>query len=194
MIEHYFRPTYQKYLVDPCSRSIAKYVTPNFITCSAGVTGICTAPLLIYDHISLAATMLLISGFLDTLDGTLARNHYSCTPKGTILDIIFDRMVEASVVIGLFGVNPNERGWCALFMLASILICVTAFLVVGIFAQNASQKSFHYSRGLMERPEAFMFFLAMMILPNWFSNLAILFSILVLLTSFLHCYRFLKNV
>lgn len=62
-------------------------------------------------------------------------------------------------------IAPQERGlWCML-TLGSMLLCITSFLVVGIFTENQSQKSFHYSPGLMKRAEAFSFFIAMMIWP-----------------------------
>lgn len=69
-----------------------------------------------------------------------------------------DRVVEFVVVLALWFVAPQQRGlWC-LLMLGSMLLCITSFLVVGIFSENQSQKSFHYSSGLMERAEAFSFF------------------------------------
>lgn len=46
---------------------------------------------------------------------------------GTILDIIFDRIVEFAIIFGLFTVDPVHRAGIALFMLGSILICVTSF-------------------------------------------------------------------
>ena len=69
---------------------------------------------------------------------------------------------------------------------------MTSFLVVGIFSENKSQKGFHYSPGLMERPEAFLFFAMMMLLPTLFSALALLFTFLVFLTAGLRVLEF-KN-
>jgi hypothetical protein len=81
-------------------------------------------------------------------------------------------------------------GIFSLLMLGSILICVTSFLVVGIFLENTSQKSFYYSPGLIERAEAFLFFVLMILFSKAFSILAVIFSILVFLTAALRLYQF----
>ncbi len=94
-----------------------------------------------------------------------------------------DRVVEILIVLALFIVDPLNRGGACLGMLASMLLCIITFLVVGVFTKNNSQKIFHYSGGLMERAEAFIFFLAMMIWPSYFLALSYTFSILVLMTT-----------
>jgi hypothetical protein len=93
-------------------------------------------------------------------------------------------VVEASVIIALFAVAPESRALPALLMLSCILLCVTSFLVTAIFSENNSEKSFYYSPGLIERPEAFLFFILMMLVPKTFSLLAYLFSALVLWTTY----------
>ena len=102
---------------------------------------------------------------------------------GAVLDIFSDRCVESALVVGFYWLDPIGRGLPAIAMLVSILLCITSFLVVGIFSENESQKSFHYSPGLMERTEAFIFFALMMFLPQWFHLLAWVFAGLVLYTG-----------
>lgn len=61
---------------------------------------------------------------------------------------------------------------------------------------NISEKGFHYSPGLVERAEAFLFFIAMILYPRYFYLLAYLFTVLVFLTSYLpirHFLRFVEN-
>ena len=77
-------------------------------------------------------------------------------------------------------------------ILLANLLCITSFLVVGIFVEQNSNKSFFYHEGLMERAEAFIFFILMMLIPQWFAFLAVVYTILVLLTAFLHL-RFFNN-
>jgi hypothetical protein len=78
-------------------------------------------------------------------------------------------------------------------MLVSIFICVTTFLVVGIFNEKRGEKAFYYSLGLMERPEAFIFFIAMFLFPSWFLVLAVTFSVLVLWTALSRMCEFICN-
>jgi len=150
-------------------------------------------PALLWHQNGLAIFLLIFSGFLDTIDGEVARLQSLSSDIGSMLDIISDRIVEASVIIGLFLVNPSDRGLVSLCMMASILICIASFLVVGIFTQNNSYKRFHYSPGLMERAEAFIFFIAMIMLPSFFSLIGILFCILVLLTAGLRIFQFIRS-
>ena len=79
-------------------------------------------------------------------------------------------------------------------MLGSMLLCITSFLVVGIFVANDSHKSFHYNPGIMERAEAFIFFIAMMLWPSAFVGLAMLFSLLVTLTAIIRLTQFYKQI
>ncbi len=85
--------------------------------------------------------------------------------------------------------DSTQHSLVCLLMLASIALCTNSFLVAGIFNKNHSDKSFHYSPGLMERAEAFIFFILMMALPAQFNLLGYLFVLLVTLTA---CLRLLE--
>ncbi|MBX9620745.1 MAG: CDP-alcohol phosphatidyltransferase family protein [Alphaproteobacteria bacterium] len=192
MIESYVRPIYQKIFCDPLARVLGKSFSPNALTFLGTLVGVVILPALYYDFINMALALLVITGIFDTLDGTVARLFQKDSYLGTVFDIIGDRIVEFSIVLGLFLLSPETRALGCLLMLGSILICVTSFLVIGIFSKNESQKGFHYSPGLMERPEAFLFFAAMMLLPTLFSELAFLFTFLVFLTAVIRVLEF-KN-
>lgn len=184
MLEALTRNTYQKYCVDIIAIQLAKIVNPNFITILAILFGLSVPILLVQNHPDIAILMLLLSGYCDTLDGTVARLQRKTSDFGTTLDIMSDRIIECAVIFGLFMVDPIYRGTTALGMLISMILCITSFLVVGIFTQNSGHKNFHYSPGLMERAEAFIFFIAMILLPNYFEQLGLVFIILVLWTAF----------
>ncbi len=189
MIEHHLRPYYQK-LVNPIAHFLGNRVSANQITCLSGLFGTLVFPALLLHQIALAISLLLLSGYCDTLDGTLARFNHSTSDWGSALDITIDRLVEWVVVFALWSVAPNERGFWCLLMLGSMLLCITSFLVVGIFSANQSQKGFHYSPGLMERAEAFFFFILMMLWPAAFGFLALLFIVLVTLTAIIRLIQF----
>lgn len=192
MIETYLRPIYQYCVVNPIARKIQ--FSPIKITCFSCFTGILVAPALLINLPKIAIVLLLISGFLDTLDGTVARMTDKTSNMGGVLDIVSDRIVELAVMIGLYFVDPSDRALGTLAMLGSCYLCITSFLVVGIFSPNQSEKGFHYSPGLIERTEAFIFFIVMILWPRYFSLLAYLFAGLVLLTSFLHIKAFNRKL
>jgi phosphatidylglycerophosphate synthase len=194
MIETNLRHHYQKLCIDPLLRSpLLRTTHPIAITITSGIIGICVMPLLAFDYPLLALIFLFLSGFFDTLDGSLARHQRKTSQQGAALDIVSDRIVECAILFGLFFVAPESRTLPTFLMLASIFICVTSFLIVGLFTDNHSEKSFHYSPGLIERAEAFIFWGLMILFPSTFHALSYAFSILVLTTATIRMRQFLKN-
>jgi len=191
MIDSTLRRHYQSSLINPLLKlRLTQKLSPLMCTLLALVSGVMTLPLLAMGWGFLAFVALLLSGFFDTLDGSIARHKDLTSDRGAALDICFDRIVEASVIIGLFLVNPAGRGLLCLLMLATTLLCISSFLVVGIFETNRSEKSFHYSVGLMERTEAFLLFALMILIPSLFVPLSALYSLLVLATALIRLTQF----
>jgi len=180
--EGYLRTGYQKLLVDGLAKQLAKYCSANQLTLVGLGLGVASALFLDLHHSLIAISLLLLSGYFDSLDGTVARIQNQSSSIGTVLDIVSDRIVEFAIVLGLFLLNPASRGLMAILMLGSILLCITSFLIVGVFSENEGQKGFYYSPGLMERAEAFIFFIAMILLPSFFTILALVFTGLVTFT------------
>lgn len=193
MLEQSIRNPYQIWLVDPLARWIGFHLSPITITVLSGLVGILFIPFMVVGYTFCAIAVLLVSGYLDTLDGTLARFQKTHSDVGSLLDLMTDRVVEFAAVLGFYLYNPEQHALAALLMLGSMLICITSFLAVGIFTANESHKSFHYSPGLMERAEAFIFFIVMALLPDHFIELAYAFSSLVLLTAIIRIYQFIKQ-
>jgi phosphatidylglycerophosphate synthase len=127
---------------------------------------------------------------LRALAGALARALDQTSELGTVLDIVGDRIVEFLVFVGLWAYAPLMRGGYVLFMLGASYICVTSFLVVSMFSENKSHKTFHYSPGLIERAEAFIFFFLMILFPSFFGLLAFAFGALVFYTAVVRVYGF----
>lgn len=190
MLEFYIRPKLQKVCIDGVAARLVIFISPHFMTFLSVIFGVLVPVFLYFNLVYFAVGALLLSGYCDSLDGTMARLVQSSSEIGAVLDIVCDRAVEFSVVLGLFLVEPGSRALLSIIMLGSILICVSSFLVVGLFVENDSHKSFFYSRGLMERLEAFVFFIAMILLPRWFYFLAMTFSALVFLTAAIRVYDF----
>ncbi len=191
MIDTHFRAPYQKLIIEPLLKTKRlKNTLPNLLTLFALVFGVFCFIFLFFQQKTLSFISLICSGFLDTLDGSLARYLDKSTPFGAVFDIFSDRVVETCIILGLYFFSPDVRALPTLLMLASSYLCVTSFLVVGIFTENSSKKGFHYSPGLIERAEAFIFFSVMICLPITFTPLAYLYSLLVALTATLRLYEF----
>jgi archaetidylinositol phosphate synthase len=192
MLEVYLRPIFQTFFVDPIARRFSHY-SPALITYLACGFGLMVVPALMHNSPGLAVAFLLISGFLDTLDGTVARINNKTSTRGIILDIVSDRMVEVAVLIGLFVMDPSHRGLLTFFMLGSCYLYLTTFLVSDIFSPARAEKGFQYSPGATERAEAFVLFVMMIWMPHYFTTLAWIFTGLVLLSSYNRMNQLLNN-
>jgi phosphatidylglycerophosphate synthase len=87
------------------------------------------------------------------------------TALGGVLDLTFDRIVEAAVLLGLIWQHA-ELQLPAAVVLATWYVNITIFMATGA-ALGAREKLIHYPPGLVERTEAFIFFVALALSPIW---------------------------
>ncbi|NGX31203.1 MAG: Inner membrane protein YnjF [Chlamydiae bacterium] len=192
MIEQFFRKSIQIISIDPLlNRRWFQKINPTTVTIFGFIFGLCAFWSVIVNQSILALCFLLLSGYCDMLDGSLARKTKRVSKIGAMLDLFFDRVVEFLIILGFYFVDPT-RGLACLVMLGSVYLCVTSFFVVGMFSQNDTEKSFYYNPGLIERAEAFIFFGLMIVFPKSFTLLSALFSSLVLLTALIRLFEFIK--
>jgi archaetidylinositol phosphate synthase len=140
------------FIMEPAARALIK-VDPNAISLVslliAGVAAVLiylsyehhTAPLLL-----LAAAAVLASGFLDALDGKVARLAGRAGRKGDFLDHVIDRYADV-LMVGAVAFS----GWCNpyLGMLALIGVLLTSYMGTQAQAVGAGR---HYA-GLLGRAD-----------------------------------------
>jgi len=135
-----------------------------------------------------AAILMIISFFLDALDGILARLA-NPTIFGGILDIFSDRTVEVFIIISLISTNPQKLMWPGIFSLGAIILCLSMFLLIGGIIKeddlDETKKVIYYRHGLMERSETFLFLFFITIFLIFRFLLLWIFAILVFLTAIL---------
>ena len=170
-------------IINFTAKSIAGLgLNSNQVTIMAAVVGVFTGLLIYLDQFIAAIIVLWLSGFLDAIDGAIARLNNKESIWGTVLDITLDRVVEISFIIGLAFRFPEIR-LNLLFMTVSIILSLTVFLTVGAVSEKSRIKSFHYQSGLMERTEGFILFTVFLVLPDFIYGLTILYAVLVLFTA-----------
>ena len=157
-------------------------LTANQITWLAFLIGATSGIFVYLENFWLAGTVLWFSGFLDAVDGSMAREVQNTTSWGTLLDITFDRIVEISFIIGLSLSFPEVRLFF-LLMTCSIILSMTIFLTVGSLSKKEGIKSFYYQAGFAERTEGFLLFTLMLIFPYLIIEIAIFYTIAVLFTA-----------
>ncbi|MFC4712087.1 CDP-alcohol phosphatidyltransferase family protein [Planococcus dechangensis] len=161
---------------------LARGLTADGVTKIAFAIGLSSGVFIYLDQPFWAIFVLWLSGFLDVVDGTMARKTKPSS-WGTLLDISFDRLVEISVILGLAFRFP-ESMWVLLLLSASIIVAMTIFLTVGALSEKQGMKSFYYQAGLAERTEGFILFTLMIAFPAYLTALTLIFIGAQLFTIF----------
>ena len=168
--------------------------TPNQITIAAFILGIAAAALTAFKFNYWALAALLLSGFIDIIDGTVARLKNIQSKKGAFLDIIFDRLVEGFFIIGLAVAYPQHYISYIVFLVL-VVFNFSTFLLAGSLIKNTGEKSMHYDPGIAERTETIICFGFILIFPGYLFYILNVFSLLILITGiirFRNVYKLLK--
>lgn len=179
--------THARKYVNPIIELGAKFLlrlklTPNNVTILALLLGISTSIFLYFDMQIIAVTLLWVSGYLDAVDGAMARRSNSSSSFGTLLDIVSDRIVEVSIVLVL-GLKFVDVRYNLIALTVCILMSMTIFLTVGALSEKKGVKSFYYQAGVAERSEGFIFFSLMILIPSYLGIITNIFSILIIITA-----------
>ena len=167
----------------PAFRSLQSYVAwviylsgirANQATIVACILGITAGVLFARENRVLGIIALGLSGILDAVDGTIAREFETATTLGGVLDLTLDRIVEAVVLLGLIWPHSGLQLPAAV-VLATWYVNITVFMATGA-ALGASEKLIHYPPGLVERTEAFIFFMLLAFAPIWGAYLCFVYA------------------
>ncbi|MFC3211622.1 CDP-alcohol phosphatidyltransferase family protein [Planomicrobium okeanokoites] len=177
--------THARKHVQPMVEKTADYLlkrglTADSVTKIAFIIGLSTGVFIYLDQPLIAIAALWLSGYLDVVDGTMARKTKP-SAWGTLLDISFDRMVEISVILGLAFRFP-ESMWALLLLSVSIIIAMTVFLTVGALSDKQGMKSFYYQAGLAERTEGFILFTLMIAFSTYLTVITLIFLAMQIIT------------
>lgn len=103
--------------------SVAKYFTrinPNTITLVGIVVGVITSYLITLNFF-VGGIFVLLTGFLDVLDGTVARISHKITKRGAYIDAVSDRITEFLIWFGI-GIATNLWKYIIIAIFLSQLI------------------------------------------------------------------------
>jgi len=179
--------TYGRKYIDKIFNKTASYflklkIKPNDITLIALILGVVASIFFYFDKNLISITLLWISGYLDAVDGAMARKSKSITKTGTLLDICFDRIVEIIFIL-VFALKYDNSVFALLCLTCAIVMSMSVFLTSGMLIENTGKKSFHYQAGLMERTEGFIMFTLMIIFNKYVKELSFLYAALILFTA-----------
>jgi CDP-diacylglycerol--glycerol-3-phosphate 3-phosphatidyltransferase len=90
------------YTTQPVAKLLARTsISPNTITWLGFLVTLGAAALIITGHLFAAGFVVLIAGFLDILDGTLARHTNQASRFGALLDSTLDRLSDGLLLLSI---------------------------------------------------------------------------------------------
>ncbi len=153
----------------PIARVVAKSrIPPNALTLLGPVISTIAAWMYVQQQLVLALLWLLFSGFIDALDGAVARAMGKTSVFGGILDSICDRYSDAII---LFGVILG--GW--VFSFWGILAIVGSLLVSYARARAEAAGVTQLGVGIAERPERLIILMVVTLL-QYLTIISLLFA------------------
>ena len=188
MFDAQLRPLIDR-LLNPIGRGlVALGMTANQVTMIGAAFGLiaagCVAAGLFYP----ALWFVIANRVFDGLDGAVARASRS-SDFGGYLDIVSDFIFYSAIPMA-FAVARPETALAAAFLIFSFIGTATSFLGFAILAEKhqvttkiRGKKAFYYLGGLTEGTETILLFLAMLVWPDYFSLMAIVFGILCWVTT-----------
>jgi phosphatidylglycerophosphate synthase len=188
MLDRYVLPLI-KPAVDALARQLVRAgIKADHITMLAFSLGIFAAFLIAAHAHILGAAAILSSRLCDALDGAVARQTH-VTDAGGYLDITLDFLFYASIPLAFAFANPVANALPAAILLAAFMGTSTSFLAFAALAAKRNltsvaypHKSFYFLGGLAEATETLTFFMAICAWPQYFSQLAWLFTALCCVT------------
>ena len=123
------RPYLTKFLEPLASRL---NINPNIVTIISPFIAIISALFFASGNLMGGAIFILLSGFLDVVDGAVARYHGIASPFGAFLDSTMDRFADAIIFIGII-----YGGYCNWFV--GVLAIHSAITVSYVRARAESQ-------------------------------------------------------
>lgn len=197
MLDTHGRNTVQPLITMTASFFLKIGLKANHVTFIAFIVGILASVFVYFGEPIIGVVILWLSGFLDAVDGSMARYSKSSSAWGTVIDVTFDRIVEAGILVALALRNQDPKILLLfLFLAIAIIFTMTIFLTVGALSEKESYKSFYYQPGLAERTEGFILFSLMVLFQSHLSFWTIVFLIVEILTGLqrlLEAYRILRN-
>lgn len=117
------------YVTQPVAELLARTsISPNTVTWFGFLVTIGATALIITGHLFAAGFVVLIAGFLDMLDGALARHTNQASRFGALLDSTLDRLSDGLLLLGILVLyllreqSPIEAFIVVLALISSLLV------------------------------------------------------------------------
>jgi phosphatidylglycerophosphate synthase len=189
MLDAVIRPYMNKPLDAAAKHAVAAGLSANGATTLGFALGMAAAGCIAAEQYWVGLGLLLVSRFMDGLDGAIARRT-RLTDLGGFLDITLDFIFYASIVFAFALANPEKNALAAAFLTTSFMAPAATFLTYAIFAQKhgittdiRGAKSLYYLGGLAEGVETILTLCLMCAFPDWFPVIAVVYGVMCWITG-----------
>jgi len=157
----------------------SKAISPNTISVTGTLFGFLAASLIFFEHPVPGAAALLVAGFLDIIDGAVARTSDRVTRFGGFFDSVLDRYTDLSIMgsIMLVYVRHNEPG-----LALTTFSAVVGTALIPYARARAEAASISCKTGLLERPERIVLLLIGLFVPLLLNYVVVILAVLTHVT------------
>ncbi|MBF9234906.1 CDP-alcohol phosphatidyltransferase family protein [Microvirga alba] len=164
-------------------------VSADAVTALAFALGLAASLMIVLRLDALALFLFLLNRTCDGFDGAISRGSQS-TDRGGFLDVVFDFAVYGTIPLAFALREPGPFAVPAAVLLLSFYINGASFLAFaavaakrGLVGSIRGVKSIYFTAGFMEGTETILFFVTMILAPQWFPVLAYAFAGLTLMSA-----------
>jgi phosphatidylglycerophosphate synthase len=165
-------------------------IGPMMLTGIGLLLGLASAAAIVAQAHLLALVLFALNRMADGLDGPAARASNGGTDRGGFLDIVADFIVYGAVPLAFAIAAPATHAAAAAFLLFAFYVNGATFLTFaalaakrGLSAGERGPKSIYFTAGLAEGTETIIAFAVMMLVPQMFPLVAVLFGLMCLATA-----------
>ncbi len=175
------------YITQPVAELLAELlaktsISPNTITWSGFLITLGATVLIVTGHLFAAGLVVLLAGFFDILDGTLARRTNQTTRFGALLDSTLDRLSEALLLLGILVLNLLKDRLTVEVLL--VYLALIGSLLVSYIRARAEALGLECQVGLFTRTER-VIVLALGLLLNQIDYALVTALAIIVLFSFI---------
>lgn len=184
-------------LIKKIAQKLAKTpITPNFLTITSFLTLMAATLFVAYQKLVIGGFLIFLGGFLDGLDGELARITNKVSKMGAFLDPVTDRYGDLIILLGFLfykeiKILVDFKYWVILTILGTFMTSYTRAKGEALGAKKANV-------GLMARSERlFTLFIACelsILNPNILAYTIVILAFLTNLTALYRIYRIAKQL
>ncbi|NYB28036.1 MAG: CDP-alcohol phosphatidyltransferase family protein [Methanobacteriaceae archaeon] len=162
---------YVKIVMDPIAERMK--INPNIITVAGLLVSVLAAYMFARGDLLLGGVFIALSGFVDMLDGAIARKNQTNTPFGGVLDSTMDRFADAFILMGII-----YGGFVDWFI--GILTLLASFTVSYVRAR-AESEGIKCDVGIAERPERLIILMAGAFLGYFFNPSLMYWAVVIVM-------------